>query len=205
MYCAGHVLSSLVLAVGIARRRPVKFVTMAALAMSANVFDLDHVVYHRLDDGTGNSLLLHPGHVYFGLIGLALFLGGLIDRKRFDYWVGVLAVLCLHLALDAAATWVRYDMGVLVAADAAMVVLVPLVVWRWPVGVAPWRLGLFALGAAVVCDGAQGFLHFGLGLRLNRDVVVAIVPAVLAAMAGPVFWLLFRRAESRQQTVGGRL
>ena len=165
---------------------------MAALAMSANVFDLDHVVYHRLDDGTGNSLRLHPAHVYFGLIGLALFLGALVDRRRFDYWVGVLAVLLLHLSLDAAAMWVRYDMAVLVAVDAAMVVLIALAVWRWPVGVRPRALGLFALGAAIVCNGAQGFLHFGLGLRLDRDLAVVFVPVALAALAGPVFWLLFR-------------
>jgi hypothetical protein len=193
MFCAGHVLSSLAFSVAIARRRPVNFVIMAALAMSANVFDLDHVFYHHLDDGTGNSLRLHPAHVYFGLIGLALFLGALVDRRRFDYWVGVLAVLCLHLSMDVVSMLVRYDMAVLAAVDAAMVLLIPLLAWRWPVGVAPLRLGLFALAAAVACDAAQGFLQFGLGLRLDRDVAVVLVPAAMSALSGPVFWLIFRR------------
>ncbi len=196
MFCSGHLLSSLAFSLAIARRRPVNFVAMAALAMSANVFDLDHVVYHHLDDGTGNSLRLHPGHVYFGLIGLALFIGGLIDRRRFDYWVGVLAVLCLHLTLDAVSMWVRYDMRTLVAADAMMVLLIPLLAWRWPVGIAPSHLGLFALGAAAVGNASQSFLHFGLGLRLDRDLAVVFVPVAISIMSGPVFWLLFHRKRS---------
>ena len=191
MFCAGHLLSSLAFSVVVARRRPVNFVALAALSMSANIFDLDHIVYHHLDDGTVNSLRLHPGHVYFGLVGLALFVGGLIHRRRFDYWMGVLAALCLHVSLDAASTLVRYDMYILAAADAAMILLIPAMVLRWPVGPNPLGLGLFALVMAVVCSGAQAILHFWMGLRLQRDLAVILLPAALSALAGLVFWLVF--------------
>jgi hypothetical protein len=196
MYCAGHLLASLGLAGAIARRRGVSFAAMAALAMAANAIDIDHVWLHHLDDGTADSLRLHPAHVHFALLALGLLLAGLADRRRFDYWAGVAAALCLHMALDELAYAASYDLRFLAAADAALLIGVIAMGCVCRLGVRPGRLAIFTVLMAGVCSGAQALLHFVLGLRLEHDLVVALVPPALSLAAGALFWIVFRPARA---------
>ena len=193
MYAAGHILASLGLATLAARRRPALLAPLAAIAMAVNAIDLDHIIFHRLDDGTANSLTLHPAHVYFPLIAAGLFLAGMLDQRRLPYWMMALGGLCLHMALDALATMLNYRLAVLAAVDAALLLAVCLLFWRLPLEASRRRLISFAVTACLVCNGVQGFMHFGLGLRLDRDAVVVFVAPALSLAAGAAFWRMFRR------------
>jgi len=195
MYAAGHVLSSTLLAAAGSRRLNLRFVPLAAALIALNAIDFDHLVLYRLDDGTANSLSLHSLHVYGGVGMFLILAAGLLFPRRLPAAFMLAMGLGLHLAADALAYAVGYNISVLTALDAVMLGLLwwflrPGLGRGFPMGARP-----FLTIAAVMCSGTQGFVHFVLNLRPPQSPAAYIVSPVLILCAAGAFFMLFRHRD----------
>ena len=117
MYSAGHTLTALTLASYIHKRFGFRFIPAAVLLILANLIDLDHIFNFRLDDGTANSLTLHPVHIYSGVLVFFLLLVGSLVKKWMPYLFIFAAGILLHLSADTLAFALSYNLLLLGTLD----------------------------------------------------------------------------------------
>lgn len=204
MYTGDHIVLSTGLGLLLAKRLRLAPVPLIAILIGINLIDLDHLVFYRLDDGTANSLTLHPLHIYAGVIVFLLILLPLISRVRIAVAYALAGGVSLHLAADALAYAFDYDVATLVAlgvlgllgfAALARAVVVPRLA-------AP--VTLFAAAAWLLCYASQGIIHYGLHLDPRLSRVPWIVPQLWTLILAVAFWAIFARLEGPLLAPGGR-
>jgi hypothetical protein len=193
MYAAGHVLSSTLLAAAGSRRLNLPFVPLAGALIALNAVDFDHLIFFHLDNGTANSLSLHPLHIYGGAVMFLMLAAGLLSPRRIPAVFMLAAGLGLHLAADGLAHSVGYSIPVLLALDAAMLGLVWRILRPGAEGRFPSGTRLFFTLAAVICSGAQAFVQYALNLRPPESPAAYIVSPLLMLCTAGAYYLMFRR------------
>jgi len=108
MWTPDHLVLNTVLAAAASKRFSLKFAPVALIMILVNMIDLDHLFYFSEDDGTANSLALHPFHIYAGVIFSLLGLAALFDRERVFYYFCAMGGVAAHLTADALAFWALF-------------------------------------------------------------------------------------------------
>lgn len=110
MYIGDHIVLSATVGIMYAKRFNMPLIEVITLFIFVNIIDYDHLIYYKLDDGTANSLALHPLHLYFGSIAFALAVLSMIYPK-YLYWIyAVLVGISTHLFSDAIAHLLQYEL-----------------------------------------------------------------------------------------------
>lgn len=190
MYTADHIATGVAVAAIISRRFSMPFAPIALIFMLVNVIDFDHMMTFHLDDGYANSLVIHPLHVYSGLV--MSFLGALaiFDKKRVFYYVCLMGAVAMHLGADAVSHFLGYDERLIISMSAITFVGIFFVL-RYCIEEGSYlKLFAFLVAQWVIICGATltGALH--LSPPQEYMSLWAISPALTIITAG-VFWKLF--------------
>ena len=186
MYASGHTLVSATFGFSASRRFGLPLVPVVVYCLAINHIDLDHVLNYRIDDGTTNSMIMHPLHVYGG-VAIFAFCALAVAGRVAPAWALVLAGgYGLHLAADALAFAVSYKIVALEIINVAAYVLL-IAVLRRTQPAAARAFAIFFLADWLVQDAQAGFIHFVLGIRPDES----LVPILAANVLGAFWWIAF--------------
>jgi hypothetical protein len=193
MYAAGHILTSTALAMASSKRLKLDFVKVTTVIILTNLIDLDHLKYYYLDDGTANSLTLHPLHIFSGVVFFLIFLMGLLFAK-FQKWAYVImGGLALHLASDSIAFWLNYNISVLGLIDAVFLIFFTFIARKNIPNIPYFRFMGFLVISEIVASGIQAYLGLVLKLNPQQHVIVYVVTPSIIALTAITFWLIFKK------------
>lgn len=204
MYMSDHLVLCGGLAVVTARRLRLPLVPLVTLMCVVNLIDYDHLLDLGKDDGTANSLALHPLHIYSGVSLLAAAFFGLIFPERLKWGFACMVAISSHLASDALAFACGYRVACVVGLGLAQFAVFAAIVRRCVV--AGPRLGFVAFMAGVwLIDHLElAVTYYGLHADPITDAWFWAIPPSLAALICLLFWTLFSRTalEARPQPGG---
>lgn len=195
MYASEHIVSATILATAASRRLKIKFVLLAAILIATNLIDFDHLLNYYKDDGSANSLILHPLHIYAGVTIFILSILGLIDKKRLNWYFCINAGIALHLAEDAFAYAFNYNIPTLVGIGIILLIVLFWIIKKlmppefvkslWAFFGAVWLLG----------HAERAFTFFYLQVDPLTSRVFWIIPPLYTLGVAIVFWLIFSRTD----------
>jgi|GEM_PF-4350834 len=131
MYAGDHIVLSATYGVYAARKLRLPPLGVVVTAVAVNMMDFDHQIFYYLDDGTLNSLTLHPLHIYAGCFIFALHMLWLhAQGKTTHTWSKIggysliaLGGIALHLTADALAWSFRYGIPLMLCVSVVNVAL----------------------------------------------------------------------------------
>jgi len=193
MLPVGHILTSTLFTKVAAPRLKLDFVKMLSIVILMNMIDLDHLINYAQDDGTANSLTLHPGHIYsaviiFGIIVISLFL----ERKAAVLYM-VAGGLSMHMAADALAYSFQYSLTAIVVMDIILGIIIIAYRNKLDTTVPGNLLVLFLVVITVISGSTQYYLAFVLDLDPTKEVIMYIVPNMVFLFAAISSYLLFKK------------
>ncbi len=196
----GHILTATLYTKIAAPRLKLDFVRMLTVVILMNMIDLDHLINYAQDDGTANSLTLHPGHIYSSVIIFGLILFSLF-QKRYKAVVYMIAGgLSLHMAADALAYAFGYSLTALVVMDAILGIMLILYRNKLDTTVPGNRLILFLTAITILSASSQYYLAFILKLDPTKEIIMYVVPNLIFLLAGIGSFLVFKKYKNN---VGG--
>ncbi len=201
MYSGGHILASGALALISSKRLDIQFVKLAPVMIATNLLDTDHLKYFYLDDGTANSLVMHPAHIYAGVLFFLIFFVGLI-YKKLQYWsFAVSGAVALHLTGDAISFWLNYNILLLGMIDALLLIFIAISAKRINTGLPFIPLMVFFATAEILSSAVQAYLAFVLKLVPQENIIVFIVSPVIFLLTAITFWLMFKKYRVKVKTI----
>jgi hypothetical protein len=195
MLPVGHILTATLYSKVVAHKLKLNFVKMMTLVILTNMIDLDHLIYYTLDDGTANSLTLHPGHIYSGAIIFLLLISSLFFKQKAEIIFMLAGGLAMHMAADSLAYLFRYSLTSLVVMDVIMGLAVILIRDKFDTTVPKNKLILFLTVMTVISASTQYFLHYVLKLDPTKDIIMYIIPNTIFLLSGLSFYQLFKKYQ----------
>ncbi|PCI40202.1 MAG: hypothetical protein COB50_00200 [Thiotrichales bacterium] len=195
MYAGDHIVLSSALAVVIASRFNFKLVPTMVGMILLNTIDIDHIFYHYLDDDTKNSLILHPAHIYAGIAVFVISLSGIVRRSFAYYALTIIAGYSLHLATDALASFVQYQMQYLLIYTLITVIIFSSTVYYYVLSGPKLKLIAYMLLSMLTCYLIQASIFFGLHIHMNTSILPIVVGVGLCLLATFFCYVLFKRSE----------
>ena len=193
MYPAGHILTAAILSKVAAKKLDLSFVKIMPVLILTNLIDLDHLIYYYLDDGTANSLVLHPAHIYTGFIIFLLFMVSLFRPNYRSFLYLLIGAFSMHMAVDALAFWFDYNLNLLVTLDLLLFLLLFGLKNRFDTSVPAKKLFLFLFVVYFVTGFVQYYMHFILKLNPQKEVIVYIIPNCIFFLAAVFFYIFFSK------------
>jgi len=190
MYTGDHIAISATLAAIASRRFSLNYVTLATCMILANLVDLDHLFYFHLDDGTANSLLLHPLHIYSGILVFACGVFALIKKEKamFSFLIGF--AIATHMCADSLAHFLHYNYTSLFIYDMLELVLMFFVFKKCVCYGSHLKLFSFMVAQDILITFAQ-WLSL-IQWEPQKEIFVYILPNILLVIATSLFWLIFK-------------
>jgi hypothetical protein len=192
MYMGDHIVLSACLALVSAKRLNIPVVPLTSLLLLTNFIDIDHLIYYYLDDGTANSLILHPLHIYAGVLIFLLGIGGLIFKNHVSYFFCLMFGIALHLTTDTLAYWVAYNIPILLALGIGgilfFIYLANTCLRRGPKGL----MITFMIGFWLLSHLELVITYYGLGMRPLTDFWFWVFPPIIPILAAGLFYFIFK-------------
>jgi hypothetical protein len=160
-------------------------VPVCAALVGINAIDFDHVVYGHLDDGTANSLTLHPLHIHAGVLIFLLAVYAAVNPGKARLCLALMGGISLHLAADSLAFAVNYQIPILIAIDCFVLPFFILSAERL-LRTGPKRaFQVFVVSCYLLCTIEQAFLRFVLNLDTTQHPIISygnggLLPALSA-------------------------
>jgi len=195
MYTGDHVVISAAVATIVSKRLRIKLVPIVTLFLLINLIDCDHAFYYIFETGAINSLTLYPLHVYAGCIIMLLFVVGLIRLEYMKYAFATIGGIALHLAADALAYWVHYQISVLLSFGLIELVVLYYVINRCVIIGNRRGFFLYIFACWLVLTAAQATVHFVLHIKPNENLIPISVATGLLAIVSVLFYFLFRNSD----------
>jgi hypothetical protein len=204
MYAGDHIILSAMYGVYAARKIRLPPLAVVVTAIAVNMMDFDHQIFYYLDDGTANSLTLHPLHIYAGCFIFALNMLWLHAqgktthtwRKVGDYSLIALGGIALHLTADALAWSFRYDMPLMLCIS---IINVALFIYMCR-GLRPflgsklsWQFCGFFIGWLFISDFQLVLFEYVLNIHAPESRWVFFPGPVFMGLAALSAWGVFRK------------
>ncbi len=195
MYIGDHIVFNSMVAILVSRRWSLPLVPLVSLFIFINCMDYDHLLNFRLDDGTADSLILHPLHRMGGFIIFIVAAFSLIFPQYKTWLFSVIIAFSAHLFCDQLANFVHYQLSGLIAfailQTALFLYVAILYVSTGPlVGFISYILVSWAVATFQIM-----FTNFGLHMNPLTDVWVWIIPSSLAVLCAILFWMIFSTTQ----------
>ncbi len=192
MYMGDHIVISIGVAAIASRVLKLPFLHVAVLFMLANLIDLDHLINYHLDDGTANSMLLHPLHMYSTYIISTFLLIGLIRPKARSLCWLFSAAISLHIFLDAVSAMMHYEIPSLLMTSLVTTCLSCFAVYRCLNNKKlAKQVIIFMLGSLVICNLELVIAVYALKIVPQSSFCFWLVPPFLSLILTVIFWKLF--------------
>lgn len=195
MYISEHIVSATILAAAASNRLKVKFVPLAAILIATNIIDFDHLLYYYKDDGSANSLILHPLHIYAGVAIFFFSLLGLIDKKRLNLYFCINAGIALHLAEDALAYVFKYNIPILIGIGIILLVLLFWILKKLMPSQFIKALWVFFGSVWLLGHAERAFTYFYLQVDPLTSRVFWLIPPLYTLGVAIIFWMIFSRTD----------
>lgn len=198
MYIAGHLIAATLVAAVTAQKQKIDFIHAAFWMMLVNFIDVDHLIRFRLDDGTANSLILHPLHIFSGgIIFLIAFMGILFPKMK-NISVLLVLGLSLHLACDAIADFLHYHIPILVCIDLLMLIGLGLFLYKNYRQMPYKKIMAFFIIVEISADLIQYYEVFILQLKPNESMIPYATAAISNLIFPCLFYFLFKPLSSQK-------
>ncbi len=197
MYMGDHIVISIGLAAIVAKITKQPFVTVALLFLFANLVDFDHLLNYHLDDGTANSMQIHPLHRYAPYIASGFLLVGLCWKKwRTELWIASLA-FSTHILLDSLSAVMDYRIPLLLSTSVVTTSLSCYVVHRlFQDKSTRDRLLAFMLSSLILCDLELIVTVYVLKMIPQTNLFFWVIPPTLLLFLSGLFWMCFRERDA---------
>ncbi len=196
MYAADHFLLSTTYAVVCSKRYRLPFVPLAFLLILINGIDIDHLIYGYLDDGTANSLTLHPLHIYAGAIIFLAALYSLYKPLKSQMCLALIGGFSLHLFADSMAYAVKYNVHVLMLLDLIWLPLFLFLANKFLISGPKKTFQAFIVIYFLFCGIEQGILSFILKLKAQVHPWILYGNGAVLPMVGALMLYLFFKNKS---------
>ncbi|HCL56822.1 MAG TPA: hypothetical protein DHW82_07420 [Spirochaetia bacterium] len=194
MYCTGHILSTSLLSLGVAKRFEQSFFRLYFWMLLANLIDFDHLIFYSMDSGGANSLILHPLHIYSGTLIFFLFLMGMIFKNRFFIFIPTAMSLSLHLAADALAYFISYSVLILAFLDILMFSFLLFFLRKFLLKKPVFKsLSFFYSILLIFPSLIQAFVHYGLKLKPEENFSVYLICPLIILLTALIFGFLYKK------------
>lgn len=195
MLPVGHILTATIYSKMAAPKLKLDFVQMMTLVILTNMIDLDHLIYYYKDDGTANSLTLHPGHIYSGAIIFILLITSLVRRQQSMILYALAGGIAMHMAADSLAFLFHYSLVSLVSMDIIMGLIFIFIRNKYDKTVPGNKLLLFLIVVTIISASTQYFMHYIMKLDPTKDIIMYIVPNIVFLLTGLSFYWFFKKYQ----------
>ncbi|MDI1355370.1 MAG: hypothetical protein PSX36_10650 [bacterium] len=196
MYPVGHILTASIYSKVAAKKLALNFVPVFSISILSNLIDVDHFIYYFKDDGTANSLVLHPGHLYIGVPIFALIVLGFFKPESLNLIYMLIGAFAMHMAADALAFLCQYNLIALIIIDVVLFLILVLIRNKFDASVPFSNLFLFLLCVTLVSASVQYWMHFILKYDPQKELIVYVVPNLIFLLSGLSFYFVFNKKES---------